>query len=234
MMVTMNRDVALIHTIGFPGNIAGGISLVLAPVLLLAGSLLRCRYPFFFISQLAAYAEQPSLIIAAYSCFVAGNVLMCPAILCLVQYIGIKCPTWAILGGLLVIFGLFTRTFHGGIDHLAFQLVTVQNLEMATKAVADSYSAFHIMRYFNLTILLGWVILAIGSYRSGVFGWVRAIALGSMALLPLGTLKGTKIESVIVTAALCMTLVPFGIKLLRETAGKVSEWPFLLKKKNPK
>lgn len=219
----MNEDKTLTNTCGFPGKLVGGVSLILAPIFLLIGSLLRCQYHFFFISQLAAYAAQPSQIIAAYSCFVVGNVLMCPAVLCLVQYIGIKSPKWAICGGMLVILGLFTRTFHGGIDHLAFQLVAVQNLEMATKAVNDSYSAFHIMRCFNLTIVFGWIILAIGSYRSGVFGWARAISLGSMVLLPLGTLKGTKVESMVATVAICIALIPFGIKLMREAVGKTTE-----------
>ncbi|MDR0794753.1 MAG: hypothetical protein LBE79_01660, partial [Tannerella sp.] len=182
----------------------------------LTGSLLRSRFNFFFDSQLAAFSETPNLIIAAYSCFVLGNVFMCQAVITLVRLVDTKNPSWAIWGGVLVIFGLFARTYHGGIDHLAFQLVAVQDLETATEIIGKSYGAFHIMRYFNFAILFGWIVLAIGVYRSRIIGWIRSIALGSMALLPLGTLKGTKIESIICTAALCIALIPLGIEVLRK------------------
>jgi hypothetical protein len=78
-------------------------------------------------------------MITSYNIFVAGNILMWPAIVTLAKLIGAKRPGWAVWGGTLVVFGLFARTFHAGIDHFAFQLVRVQNLELATKAVAGSF-----------------------------------------------------------------------------------------------
>jgi hypothetical protein len=44
-----------------------------------------------------------------------------------------RSPQLAFWGGLLVILGLFARTFHAGIDHLAYQIVNVQSLKLATK-----------------------------------------------------------------------------------------------------
>lgn len=99
---------------------------------------------------------------------------------------------------------------------MAFQLVNVQSLELATKAVSDSYHAFHIVRYFNGMMMLGWVLLAIGAYRSGIFGIIRSAALASMFFLPLGTLKGTRFESPFLILGLCIALVPLGIKVLRD------------------
>jgi hypothetical protein len=107
----------------FPGRWLGGTALILAPLLMLAGVLLRLPFPFFFPWQLSAYAQHPALLSAAYSCFLAGNMLLWPAVLTVAQRIAATHPAWAQWGGALVIFGLFARTFHAGIDHLAFDLV---------------------------------------------------------------------------------------------------------------
>ena len=129
----------------FPGHYLGGVSLILGPILLLTGILLRLRFHFFFPNQLAAFRSHPTLITASYSCFLAGNILLWPAIMTLAQIIGVRKPHWALWGGTLVIFGLFARTFHAGVDHLAFQLVRVHGAEVATTTVASSYGAFHVI-----------------------------------------------------------------------------------------
>lgn len=204
------------NTFWFPGRWIGGLSLIIGPLLLLAGTLLRIQFHFFYDAQLAAYAKFPTLITAAYSCFVLGCLFLWPGIITLVRFIGMKHPALAIWGGMFTILGLIGRVFHGGIDHMAFQLVNVQSLELATKAVSDSYHAFHIVRYFNGMMMLGWVLLAIGAYRSGIFGIIRSAALASMFFLPLGTLKGTRFESPFLILGLCIALVPLGIKVLRD------------------
>lgn len=200
----------------FPGRWLGGTALILGPLLLLAGILVRIRFHFFFPEQLAAFEAHPRLIITAYSLFTAGSVVMAPAVAALARMIGASHPGWAAWGATLVILGLFTRTFHGGIDHLAFQLVRVQGLDSATRAVADSYSAWHVFRMPALAILTGWVVLAVGAYRSRVLSRPRAFALALMAALALGTLKGTEVpQSLIAVGGLCLALVPLGVAVLR-------------------
>jgi len=132
------------------------------------------------------------------------------------EYIGIKRRQWALWGGSFVIFGLFARSFHAGVDHFAFQLVQLHGLDMATKSVAESYGAFHIISALNGVILFGWIILAIGSYLSGTLGLIRSIALACMSTLMIGVLKGSSIVSIIATLGLCIALIPFGIQLLKE------------------
>lgn len=200
----------------FPGRWIGGTSMILGPLLLLSGILLRLQFHFFFPQQLAAYEQNPTLITASYSLFLAGNILLWPAIILLAKFIGQTHPGWATWGGTMVIFGLFARTFHAGIDHLAFQLVNAQNLEVATKTVADSYGAFHIIAALSPLIFFGWVVLAIGTYLSGTLGLIRAIALGSMSALMMGVLKGSTWVSVIAVSGLCIALVPLGFKILSE------------------
>lgn len=201
----------------FPGRWVGGGSLVLGPLLIASGALLRIQFHFFAPQQLAAYQEHPTLITAAYSLYSIGSVVLCFGIVSLANLIGRWSPVWAAWAGCLAILGLFNRTFSAGVDHLAFQLVRVQGLEMAFQAVSDSYRAFHIFRYLNGSIMIGWVLLAIGAYRSGTLGRFRSFALGLMVMLPFGTLKGTEIRSLAIVG-LCIALVPLGISMLRDGA----------------
>jgi hypothetical protein len=203
----------------FPGRWIGGTALIVAPLLLLVAELLRAQFDFFFPQQLKAYDQYPVRLLAAYSIFLAGNILLWPAILTVVKLVGPKEPAWALWGGTFVMLGLFARTFHYGINHLAFQLVKVQNLPLATKAIADSYGAYHIVSSLSGAIMFGWLILAIGTYRSGVLTLVGSIGLGLMSALMLGVLKGASPVSVLATTGLCIALLPLGHRVL--TSGPI-------------
>lgn len=72
------------------------------------------------------------------------------------------------------------------------------------------------MSSLNATIFFGWIVLAIGAYRSGKLGLPRSIALGMMAALMMGVLKGSLPTSVIATAGLSIALAPLGAKVLLE------------------
>lgn len=124
----------------FPGRWIGGLSLVLGPILLLAGELLRVKYHFYYPDQLAAFKEQPTLMAASYGLFAAGIIVMWPGILALVRLIGAKKPGWALWGGILAIMGLFARMYHAGVDNLAYWLVQFQGLELATTFISESYA----------------------------------------------------------------------------------------------
>ncbi len=104
----------------------GGASLVLGPLLLLTGVLLRLRFDFFFPAQLSAYGHHPGLMTASYSFVSAGWVLLWPGVVLLAAKIGERFRELALWGGALTVLGLFARAFHAGVDHLAFQLVAVQ------------------------------------------------------------------------------------------------------------
>jgi hypothetical protein len=168
------------------GRYLGGTAMILGPVLLLAGVLLRIQFHFFFPQQLAAFQRHPTLIAASYSCFLAGNIVLWPAIVTLAKLIGVTKPDWAGWGGSLVMFGLFARTFHAGVDHLAFQMVRIEDLQLATKTVASSYGAFHVVSGLNATIR-PMDALAVGAYLSATLGSGRS-PWGSSALA-IGVLK---------------------------------------------
>jgi hypothetical protein len=184
-------------------------------VLLLTGALLRVRFHFFAPQQLQAFDAHPALVTAAYSVFSMGTMVMCFAVLALVHHIAAWNRSWAFWGGALAMIGLFNRTFSAGVDHLAFQMVTVLGVDQAFAVVSDTYRAFHVFRSTNPATMIGWPLLAIGAWRAGLLGGVRALALGLMVMLPFGTLKGTEIRS-IALLGLCIALVPLGVKMLRE------------------
>ncbi|MGV9770708.1 hypothetical protein [Streptosporangium sp. NPDC003464] len=211
----------------FPGRWLEGTGLVLGPVLILVGVLLKTGPGDFFPDQLAAFARDPALMTASYSAFVAGVVLLCPAVLAVARRIGAAHPRWALWGGALAVAGLFARVFHAGVSHLAAQLVEVQGLEAARQAVSAQYTSFHVFQTLNVAVLAGWIVLAVGAWRAGAFGAgvpgiARSVALGLMSAMPLGVLKGTGPMSVLAAAGLCVALVPYGVKVLKD--GPAPKW----------
>lgn len=204
----------------FPGRSIGAAALLTGPLLLLTGTLLRSPFDFFFPHQLAAMASHPGLMTAAYTAFLAGTVLMWPAVVALAVLISRTRPVLAVWGGCLVLFGLFGRTFHAGIDQFALGLVKRHGAEYATQLVAESYPDLHLFSYLSFTIMFGWFVLAFAAYRSGVLGAVRSLCLAAMGLLPLGVLKGTEVLSIVGTVGLCVALVPVGVSLLRKPSRR--------------
>ena len=180
----------------FPGRWMGGVCLILGPVLLLTGALLRIQFHFFAPEQLQAFEGHPNLVTAAYSTYSVGAVALGFGVLALVHRIAVWNRTWAFWGGALAVTGLFNRIFSAGVDHMAFQMVSVLGADQAFAVVSETYRAFHVFRSANPAVMLGWPVLAIGAYRAGVLGPVRAAALSLMFMLPFGTLKGTEIRSI--------------------------------------
>jgi hypothetical protein len=217
----------------FPGRWVGGIAMVLGPLLMLAGALMRVRFDFFFPAQLAAYELHPGLIAASYALFAAGSLLLWPAVALLAARIGTRSPGWGLWGGVLAMSGLFARAFHAGADHMAFRLADAEGAAAATRTISQTYGAFQIFSALNLAILAGWLVLALGAWRTRVLGPVRAIALALMAGLPLGVLKGTTPLSLVALAGLTAALLPLGLGLLsqgpRPSRAAVLRWvPLML------
>ncbi|PRX50823.1 hypothetical protein B0I32_13653 [Nonomuraea fuscirosea] len=205
----------------FPGRWVSAVSLIGGPTLIMVGTLLRSPFYFFVPYQLVAYTRHPALITAAYVCFAAGFVLLWPAIMALAHRIAVTHPLWGMWGGCLVMVGLFTRTFQYGTDHLAFHLTDTLGLRTMLTGIDGYYlawrdSVWHPFRSMSGPAFFGWVVLAVGAYRSGALGLGRSVALGLMSALALGTLKGTEPQSYVAVGGLCLALIPMGVSLLRE------------------
>ena len=63
--------------------------------------------------------------------------------------------------------------------------------------------------------MFGWILLAVGTYRSGTLSMFHSVTLALMSALPLGVLKGSTFFSIVATAGLCVAFVPLGFKVLR-------------------
>ncbi|SEQ22700.1 hypothetical protein [Piscibacillus halophilus] len=208
------------HDFWFPGRCVGGFSLILGPVFLFIGQLLRIDYDFFFTSQLAAFQEEPTRMAILYGFVNAGLICLWPGILTLVRLIGVKCPRLALWGGILTMLGLFSRMYHAGVDNLSYWLVQFQGLDIATKAVGDSYAynyqGFYVISTVLFSVMVGWFVLAVGAYRSGTLNLFYSILLGLMGIHYSGVLKGTTWSSMAIITGLCIALIPLGFKVLKD------------------
>ncbi|MFD2468191.1 hypothetical protein [Amycolatopsis silviterrae] len=200
----------------FPGPRLGGAALVLGPVLVLAGVLLRLPYPFFFPHQLAASVQHPIQMTAAGVCFLAGQVVLLFAVSTVVRQIAVKQPRWAAWSGALVLIGLAERVFHAGFDQAAMDLAHHRGADYATAFVAEAYGDLHLFSFLSFTIMFGWPLLGFAAYRAGVLGRVRSVALAAATVMPLGVLKGTTAWSIVAAVGLCVAFVPSGIRLLAQ------------------
>jgi hypothetical protein len=226
------------HNAWFPGRVIGGLALVAGPAVWCAGLLLRAlafrtagftpaqlaafdRQPFAAPAELAAYEANPALVTAGYALFVAGALLWWPAIATLARIVAARSPTLAYSGGALMIFGLFARAYFAGVDQTAFQLTELLGLEQTTRMVMESYvdisyGPWWIPVTASAGQYAGALLLGIGAYRSATFGLSRTLLFIWPWALWGGVLKAADFRDVISTGALCLILVPLGIRVLRD------------------
>ncbi|PRX22749.1 hypothetical protein [Actinoplanes italicus] len=206
-------------TFTFPGPWLGGVSLITGPLLLLAGSVLRLGVPFFYPDQLDAHQRQPLLWGTAYALFLLGTVMLWPGVVTVAVRVGATRPGWAVWGGALVMFGLFARAFHYGVNTFAFSLAGSHGVPVAQQAVGAYYRYPEwVVSSLSLPVMAGWIVLAAGCYLSGTLRLPYAIALALMSGLMIGVLKGSTWASVVQVAGLAVALVPLGVAILREAA----------------
>lgn len=214
--VTGHQERTIERTFTLPGPWLGGVSLILGPCLLLTGTLLRLGVPFFFPHQLAGYERQPALIGAAYATFLAGVIALWPGIVAVATRIGETHPSWALWGGSMVMFGLFARTFHYGVNTFAFSLVDSAGVHDATRAVGAYYGHREwVVTSLTLSLVIGWIVLAIGCFLSRTLRLLPAIALALMSGLMVGVLKGSTWTSAAEVSGLAAAFVPLGVRILR-------------------
>lgn len=230
----------------FPGRWIGGATLVLGPVVLCAGYLLRYlstvtaltpqqqawaeAQPFAAYGQLLAYTSDPALLTLSYAVFALGAVLLFPAFVALAQRVGGGLAFW---GATLLVAGLFARLYFTGAEQAAFQLTEVIGLDQATNAIMKeytdiSYGPWRVPVWASVGQYAGSLLLAVAAWRSGVFGTARAAMLLLAGGTWMGVLKGASIPDVLVTALLCVALVPLGVRVLRDRLPVPAGRPKLL------
>ncbi|NUW37628.1 hypothetical protein HTZ77_40430 [Nonomuraea sp. SMC257] len=229
----------------FPGRWIGGVTLVLGPVVMAAGYLLRQMstivtltpqqqawaegQPFAAYGQLLAYTSEPALLTLAYAVFALGALLLFPAFVALAQQVGGRLAFW---GGTLLVAGLFARLYFAGADQTAFQLTEAVGLDQATNAIMKeyvdiAYGPWRVPVWAAVGQYAGSLLLAVAAWRSRLFGVARAVMLLLAGGTWVGVLKGASIPDVLVTVLLCVALAPLGVRMLRglpPDRGAASRW----------
>ncbi|MEW9555419.1 hypothetical protein [Nonomuraea sp. NPDC050783] len=217
----------------FPGRWIGGVTLVLGPVVLCAGYLLRHvstvtaltpqqqawaeAQPFAAYGQLLAYTSEPALLTLSYAVFALGALLLFPAFIALARCVGGQLAFW---GAALLVAGLFARLYFAGADQTAFQLTEVLGLDRATDAVMKeyvdiSYGPWRVPAWASAGQYAGSLLLAIAAWRAGVFGTARSVMVLLAGGTWMGVLKSASIADALVTGLLCVALLPMGARVLR-------------------
>jgi hypothetical protein len=160
------------------------------------------------------------LAIAGYALFAGASVLLLPAVFGLARSAVVGRGWLASIGGLLVAVSLMARLYFSGVDLTAFELVDQIGLESATKFVLDgyvdlSYGLWRIPVSLSAGSILGCLVLAIAAYRAGVFGLGRCLLLIWWGWTFMGVLKDTHLGTVLGGVALCLTMIPLGVGVLR-------------------
>lgn len=170
--------------------------------------------------QLAIYLQEPQLTIAGYALFAGASTLLLPAVFGLARSAVAGRGWLASVGGLLVAVSLMARMYFSGVDLTAFELVDRLGLEPATTFVLEgyvdlSYGLWLIPVSLSAGSILGCLVLAFAAYRAGVFGLGRCLLLIWWGWTFMGVLKDSNVGTVLGGVALCLTMIPLGVQVLR-------------------
>jgi hypothetical protein len=199
----------------FPGMWIGGISLILAPLCLLVGELLKVPYYYYFPAQLQAFAAHPTQMHWPYTLYTIGFLALWPGLIMLASLICRTRPWLGRITGMIAIVGVLVNTFYQGINHLAFELTEVNGVEPATAFIRETYGWFSVAYVLTWTDNLGWVLLGVAAYYTRTFGWFRALCVICMAARFSGVLKGYSIDGIIENVLLCLAFGTLGPEILR-------------------
>jgi len=200
----------------FAGDRFTGLCMIAAPLLLTTGAaLLVGIYEGSANDQLEAFAANQARATAAVNVAIAGVVLAAFAVAGLAASVARHRPGLGHAGGTLTLIGLFGPAFFLGIDHVGVQLADLTDRAGAATVFENAVTTPNILNLAGPALIVGLVLLAIGTAKTGVFPRPRSWALGTAALAPIGFISGFVIISVVAWLAFAVALVPHGFRLLR-------------------
>ena len=198
------------------GNRFTGVCMIAAPLLLTAGAaLLVGIYEGSAGDQLGAFAAEEARATAAVNVAIAGVVLAAFAVAGVAASVARHRPGLGRAGGTLTIIGLFGPAFFLGIDHVGIQLADLADRAGAVLVFENAETTPNIVNLAGPALIVGLVLLAVGTAKTGVLPRPRSWALGTAAFAPIGLISGFVIISVVAWLGLAVALVPLGFRLLR-------------------
>lgn len=214
----MDRMFAKTLQNGFPGPRLAGVALVLGPLVMLAAAALLMEFEggeFEEIQQ--RIADQPLRAEVGLNLMIVGWLLMTLGVLTLARLIAQRHPTLAAFAGVLTLMGLVVSFVFAGIATIEHGVAEFPDRGLAAQlepVIAPPVA----LLLFLPGIPLGWLLLAVGSWRAGVLGPVRAAMLLGPIGVPVGAILGFPVALVIGFAAVSIALVPLGVQILRAPA----------------
>jgi len=200
----------------FAGDRFTGLCMIAAPLLLATGAaLLVGIYEGSADDRLEAFAANQARASVAVNAAIAGVVLAVFAVAGVAVMVARHRPGLGRAGGTLTIIGLFGPAFFLGINHVGIQLADLADRPGAARVFENAETTPNIVNLAGPALLVGFVLLAVGTAKTGVLPRPRSWALGAAALIPIGLISGFVIISVIACLALAAALVPLGFRLLR-------------------
>ena len=203
----------------FPGRRLAGVTMVAAPLLLFAGSLLLSSiYDAGGTELITNIDHHRSQGLLGLNAATAGTVLAALAVAGLATMIARRRPRIGRAGGALTLLGLFGPGFFLGVYFAAAHMNTIPARAAAGHALDDTQSTFHVINLTGPCLVVGLILLAVGAHRAGVLGRAQSIALAVAAVAPAGFISGVLPIAAVAWAGLSVALVPLGLRLLTSNA----------------
>jgi hypothetical protein len=204
----------------FAGRRFTGVCMIAAPLLLTAGAvLLMGIYGGSPSARVGAYADNEVRASVAVNLAIAGTVLATFALAGVAALVATRRPGLGRAGGVLAIIGLFGPAFYLGINHVGIRLGDLADRAGAGAVFQDAEATPNIVNLAGPALLVGFLLLAIGTAKAGVLPRWRSWALGLAALAPVGLMSGIVVISIVAWLALAFALAPLGRDILRADAS---------------
>lgn len=210
---------------GFPGPRVAGFAMILGPVLLLAGAILLIPFEAATLAERQdAYRTETTRAMLGLEFFVAGWFLSLINVTALAGLVSRRSPRLGRIAGTWALLGVTVSLFFGGIATYEIAQSRITDLEVVTMLEAGAEPPLVILLGAS-GIVFGWILLAVGTFRTGILPAPRALAFGLTGLLPLTVLGGYPITMPIPFVGMCIGLVPLGWSLLRKATSEESSVP---------
>lgn len=202
---------------GFPGPAISGISLIAAPILGAIGSALAIGvYHFKGADMIAGLARHHARATAGINLAVTATVLMVFAVAAIAASIAARRRSLGRAAGGLTIVGLAGPVYFEGM-YWGASFLTAPRFQAAGAHLIDGTNQIPntIVNLSGPALIIGFILLAVGTVKAGVLPRSRAVCLGAAALLPVGFISGYIVVSAVGFAVASVALVPLGLRTLR-------------------
>jgi hypothetical protein len=199
-------------------GVVGGLSMLLAPLLLLVGFAIHPPEPRSGAEAVEVIVDDPGRWNAAHIAFSFGMALSIPAVGGLVRLLGNRGAWFSIIGGLLAAVGVVFFGVFLGVELAMSAMVSAQierygGLELGMQALVDLEGALPVV-LLGLSLNLGLIVLATGLFVTRAVPRWRSVAIAGASLVLVGGLFSNQIGAV-GAAVLLVGLGAIGLQVLK-------------------